>query len=163
MRGRGIKTQAWRFSSRRQVRGWMSFVRMLLIAALVVSLLPAGTSTVSANTGVTYLDQNGDLQTNENVAVIHDASDLNNSTLASGWYLFSGAWSLSNRINITGDVHIILEDGSDVEAPQGIDVSNNNLLTIYAQSTGSGTLEPLGMRVAQGSEAANGVLVVRLR
>lgn len=113
--------------------------------------------------GVTYLDQNGDLQTNENVAVIHDASDLNNSTLASGWYLFSGAWSLSNRINITGDVHIILEDGSDVEAPQGIDVSNNNLLTIYAQSTGSGTLEPLGMRVAQGSEAANGVLVVRLR
>jgi hypothetical protein len=137
MRGIGIKTQEWRFSSRRQAGGWMSFVRRLLIVALVVSLFPAVTSTVSADTGEAYLDQNGELQINDNVTVINSSNFGDYSTLTNGWYLFKGSWNQNSTITVSGDVYIILEDDSRVVGSAGINVSVGNSLTIYAQSTGS--------------------------
>jgi hypothetical protein len=153
MRGRGIKTQEWRFSSRRQAGGWMSFVRMLLIAALVVSLFPAVTSTVSADTGEAYLDQNGELQINDNVTVIDSSNFGDYSTLTNGWYLFKGSWNQNSTITVSGDVHIILEDDSRVVGSAGINVSVGNSLTIYAQSTGSS----MGILGATGGNMGAGI------
>ena len=61
---------------------------------------------------------------------------------AEHWYVVGGDMIISKRITVTGDVHLILKDGFTLNATKGINVSEGNSLTIYAQSTGEsmGTL-----------------------
>ncbi|KSV58200.1 leucine-rich repeat domain-containing protein [Acetivibrio ethanolgignens] len=51
-----------------------------------------------------------------------------------GWYVVSGAAIIQKRINVEGDVHLILKDGCDLHADLGINVSQGNSLTIYGQT-----------------------------
>ncbi|ENZ39384.1 hypothetical protein HMPREF1085_05393 [Enterocloster bolteae 90A9] len=53
-----------------------------------------------------------------------------------GWYVVRGDVPISNRITVTGKVHLILENECKLDAQQGINVGNGNSLTIYAQSEG---------------------------
>ena len=63
------------------------------------------------------------------------------------WYVVRGSINIDGRPTVTGDVHLILEDGSSLTA-RGITVQDSdndpdngspNKLTIYAQSTGGNT------------------------
>ena len=142
---------------RKQTGGWMSLVRVLLIVSLVISLLPAISLTVSADTGVVYIDEHGVTQT-QDVTIIDQDNYGSYATLNAGWYLFRGTWQSNTTIATSGAVHIILEDGSDVTVTgssneAGIKVTNGNSLTIYAQSTGEG----MGKLVANGSSYSAGI------
>jgi alpha-tubulin suppressor-like RCC1 family protein len=55
------------------------------------------------------------------------------TTLAEGWYVVNGAQTAAERIQINGDVHIILGADSDLFANLGIQVDGDNSLTVYQQ------------------------------
>ena len=47
------------------------------------------------------------------------------------WYVVSEDTTIEDRINVTGDVHLILCDGATLTAKHGIRVVEGNSLTIY--------------------------------
>jgi hypothetical protein len=97
---------------------------------------------------VSYIDTNGETQTANNVIVL---GEDNISTIdyfsaidyLNGWFLVSGNnLKRGSMLRISGNAHIILEDDSDLEVlggffNAGINVSEGDSLTIYAQSTGN--------------------------
>jgi hypothetical protein len=158
---------------RNKIVGWMSFVRLLLIVSLVISLLPAVPSTVSAvPQEVVYLDEHGVTQTQDQVVTVIDQGNyLSPFVLNDGWYLFRDSWNQDSTITVSGAVHIILEDGSDVTVAgspneAGINVANGGNLTIYAQSTGDnmGKLHSTGgfggAGIGGGDRGAGGTITI---
>ena len=65
-------------------------------------------------------------------------------TWNAGWYAVSDTVTIAEPITVSGEVHLILTDGCVLNAAQGIVVTKNNSLTIYAQSGGTGTLNATG-------------------
>ena len=57
-----------------------------------------------------------------------------NSASSPKWYVVKDKVEINNRIMVTGNVHLILADGAELQAKGGIDVSAGNSLTIYAQT-----------------------------
>ena len=84
---------------------------------------------------VTYLDEKGDKK--EVSATQVTDGDTEWST---GWYVVQDTITISNRVTVKDNVHLILADGCNLTVNGGIDVTGTNSLTIYAQSAGSGTL-----------------------
>ena len=67
------------------------------------------------------------------------------TALTADWYVVDGTQTPASRITVTGDVNIILKDGSHLNAADGgINVADGNSLTIYAQSGGTGALTATG-------------------
>ncbi|MBR1749286.1 MAG: hypothetical protein IJ740_00190, partial [Ruminococcus sp.] len=62
------------------------------------------------------------------------------TALDSGWYVVTGNITIGSRIECTGNVHLILCDGTTLNAPKGIAVNEDSSLTIYGQSGGTGKL-----------------------
>lgn len=83
---------------------------------------------------VDYLDENGTLQTAQNVISVCDAD------WTEGWYVAEGDLTLDTRAAVSGDVHLILKDGCKLTVSGGIRVNdaNDTCFTVYAQSAGSG-------------------------
>ena len=102
---------------------------LLLCVAMLMGLLPTG---VLAAANVAYIDGSGITQTRTN------ATDVTSSTTTwnTGWYVVSSNVTISDRITVTGEVHLILANSTTLTARAGITVSQGNSLTIYAQSTG---------------------------
>ncbi len=59
-----------------------------------------------------------------------------------GWYIVeSGSTiNISSRINVSGTVNLILEDGATLNANAGIEIEERGTLNIYVQKKGTGTL-----------------------
>ena len=95
----------------------------------------------ASETAVSYLDEDGVQQvTNDYMPLFTTENDL---TLQSGMYAVTGNITVSQRIVIKGDVHIILADGYTLTAPEGICVGSGNSVTFYGQAAGTGTLTAL--------------------
>ena len=62
------------------------------------------------------------------------------TTIQSGWYVVSDDVTVTDRIKVSGDVHLVLCDGATLTAETGISVTDGNSLTIYSQSGNTGTL-----------------------
>lgn len=60
--------------------------------------------------------------------------------LSSGNYYVSGNVVISKRIEVSGDVNLILTDGCSLTAKKGIHLKEGNSLTIYGQTNSTGTL-----------------------
>lgn len=100
---------------------------------------------------VPYLDEDGNLTYADDVRKVAS----NSSMLESGWYMLSdGDVSVENRLQVVGDVHLILTDGCHLQANGGISVNEGNSLTIYAQSDAATTMGSLTATAAQFSSAA---------
>ncbi|MDR3051913.1 MAG: hypothetical protein LBU67_09375, partial [Oscillospiraceae bacterium] len=82
---------------------------------------------------VPYLDEHGETQYADGVTEITSADDIVDNTLTSGWYLVSSYVTLSDSLIISGDVHLILKTYCTLMSNDGIDVSDSNSLTIYAE------------------------------
>ncbi len=54
--------------------------------------------------------------------------------LNGGWYAVAGRMTIEDRLEISGDVNLILRDGAELTLPAGIHVAGANSLTIWAQS-----------------------------
>lgn len=71
------------------------------------------------------------------------------TTWNSGWYVVSGSVTVSSRVTVSDDVHLILMDGCSLDT-QGITVNSGDSLTIYAQSGGTGSLTATASGYAAG-------------
>ncbi len=115
---------------------------ILLTMAMLLSLLPV---TAGAATSVEYLDEDGTLTETETDTQVTEINDTDApKDWSAGWYVVSGEVEISDRITVTGEVHLILADGCTLNAEKGISVTAGNSLTIYAQSadfTEAGTLD----------------------
>ena len=94
-----------------------------------------------AEDGVPYLDESGVGQTADGVTVI-EAGNVGEIDDLDGWYVVRGNLERNTTLTVSGEVHIILEDGSDLgvggsSSNAGINVSAGKSLNIYAQSTGA--------------------------
>ena len=105
---------------------------------------------------IPYIDENGVAQTADNVTII-DNSNAAQYGLR-GWYLLRGNWERNTTLTVSGTAYIILENGCDLTVMgsnnnAGLNVSGDNSLTIYIQSTGDG----MGKLTATGSENGAGI------
>ena len=111
-----------------------TIVSLFCVLALCLGLLP---TTALAADPVTYLDKDGKVQTCPTATEV-TASD---SQWSSGWYVVpAGTMTISQRVTVNGDVHLILENGANLTIDGGISVAGSNALTIYAQSVEEGEM-----------------------
>ena len=77
---------------------------------------------------------------NNGVMRLADATPYNGQKkLTSGWYAVSdGYWSLSDRLEVWGDVNLILCDGVTLFNPKGCSVNSTSKLTVWGQQKGNG-------------------------
>ena len=108
------------------------FTYMVSIALCLI-LLPFNTQ-VKADTSVQYLDASGMSQTVETYETIHTGMSALGSSGSTKWYVVEGEVSINSRLNINGDVHLILLDDSSLVVNGGVEVNSNNSLTVYSQS-----------------------------
>ncbi len=104
---------------------------------------------------VPYLDSTGTEQSCTTAILVSSDSTV----LKDGWYLVRDSVSISDRIQVQGDVHLILKDGCSLTATSGISVCNGNGLTIYCQSQHTGRLvaiNPPEGGAAIGADPENG-------
>ncbi len=85
-----------------------------------------------------YWDKNAQKLVQENKETIETYTLLTADSVVTdwtaGWYVVEGTVNLPSRVNVTGEVHLILKNGCHLNANQGIQVETGNSLTIYAQS-----------------------------
>ena len=67
-------------------------------------------------------------------AVYHDET-----ALTSGWYVVSEDVQIDTRIEVTGDVNLLLCNGAELTATKGFHVTGANSLTVWAQSNDRAT------------------------
>ncbi len=97
----------------------------------------------------TYLDESGTQQSiPDNTKVL-----LPELTTLSGWYAVCNKVTLTERLTVTGEVHLILMDSCKLDTQAGITVKDDNSLTIYAQSNGRN----MGELTAKGGNGQSGI------
>jgi uncharacterized protein YjdB len=128
---------------------------MTVFALAFVGLTAITGPTQSANAviaNVTYIDENGDAQTAVDATKIEDSTEL-----TTGWYYVDNDTPITTtNLKVSGDVKIILVDGSQLTANggtnnAGINVSSPNSLSIYGQTLATGEI------VAQGGQYGTGI------
>lgn len=84
-------------------------------------------------------------------------------TLNSGWYMVDADKTFNNRIDLNGNVNIILGDGHNLTVNQGIEIGSDDYsLTVYGQSGQSGYLlsnNEVGDNNCKGTITINGGMV----
>ena len=104
--------------------------------------------TLFASTNVKYWDRkNGKIATAPAETITAGMTTWGEAG-AEKWYVVNGTVEINTRVTVTGDVHLILADGAQLKAKQGINVSEENALTIYGQTdeitSDSGKIEAYG-------------------
>ena len=93
---------------------------------------------------VNYIDADGQEAFYSSCLPMSTVSDVENVALNSGWYVTNGKKTFNHRINVSGNVHLILADGDTLTANKGINVVGNNNITLYGQSRQKGRLVATG-------------------
>ena len=112
--------------------GWTPEVTTVVADAVYTAQIAAVPWTVP------YIDLNGDeqrLMPNNYTAITSGTTEL-----SSDWYVVRENISTWTRLNVSGNVSLILCNGTTFYAHKGINVNEYNTLTIYGQ-TEDGTLE----------------------
>ncbi len=140
----------------RQHSGKKRLGAVLLSLALCLSLLP-GTA-LAADTAVEYIEYSWKEETqtlSSDTKEISEYTTINenmttwNADTTGGWYVATDNVTISSRVTVTGDVHLILQDDCTLTVNGGIQVADNdndpqtpspNSLTIYGQAKGTGEL-----------------------
>jgi hypothetical protein len=97
---------------------------------LLISLVLLLTATVNAEE-LSYLNENGEL------TKLTDASTSVTSSLTSwsdGWYVVDENVTISDRIQVSGTVNLLLKNGVTLTAEKGINVESGTSFNVYAQS-----------------------------
>ena len=162
---------------------WKRALSLMLAFALMFAM-PCVTGVYAAGEPVDYIERWWDsrkqvVDSHADSVTVYTEIDPNTTTwnggTTGGWYVVSGNVEITSRVTVTGDVHLILMDGSTLTVNGGIQVKDDDdnpdtpsadSLTIYGQEKGSGTVKAIGglglpasaatvtrAKVAQGSAA----------
>ena len=94
----------------------------------------------SRNSSWNYLDESGKEMICGNATQVTNSNAEWKDDVTDGWYVVSGDVTILNRVTVTGNVNLILADGYSLTVNGGINVGEDNSLTIYGQSGGTGAL-----------------------
>ena len=126
---------------------WSKSLACLLCLALLVGMLPV--AVLAEDPEISYIDAEGSTKTCPSAtAVTGSDTTWGADDNVEHWYVVNGNVTISSRVTVTGEVHLILANGCILNANQGINVTGDNSLTIYAQSAG----ENMGALTADGRE-----------
>ena len=110
-----------------------------------------------------YIDAESNEAYYSNCFPLSHISDVYGLKLNSGWYVVDANKTFNNRIDLNGNVNLILKDGYNLTVFQGIEIGSDDYsLTIYGQSGQSGYLESdnrLGDINCYGTITINGGMV----
>lgn len=124
-------------------------MRKIFTLLILILLLPV-TALAATVENITYLDENGTQQT------AASATQVTNSDTqwTDGWYVAQSNITIDGTVTISGNVHLILEDGCNLTVNGGIllqsDSQSDSNMYIYAQSTEK---ERMGSLTATGTDA----------
>ena len=108
---------------------------------------PDGTGTVvDGSSSVSYLDKNGAGQSCNDYEVV----TANDTQWTGGWYVARGDITIDKPVTVSGNVHMILEDGCNLTVNGGILLTQECNMYVYAQSTEKDTM---GSLTANGTDA----------
>jgi len=107
--------------------------------------MPASSVTINPvlRQGVKFINEKG----KEDICRYYDTIGGGTTTwsgggLADGWYLITGNVTISGRVNVTCDAHLIVADGATLSCKKGMRVRNGTgALTVYGQKGQSGLLK----------------------
>ena len=134
---------------------WRRRCAWVLCIAMVCMTMPAASWADGEGDVAYYLDTQGDRKN-----IPEDSLLLTADTVAwtgqdgEAWYVADGAVSLPQRVEVQGDVHLVLCDGATLNIDGGIHVTGSNCLTIYGQENGTGKLNIV--KVASDNAAVGG-------
>ena len=120
----------------------MRTARFFIHRAALLLLVMITTATAWAIDGITYIDENGETKTVNNVTVLTDGS----TTLVPGWYVVSSDITITGTVTLDGDVTLILADGATMSVGtnenriNGDGINCGGTLAIYGQTNGTGAL-----------------------
>ena len=106
-----------------------------------------GISLLSTQEDVSYIDPTEEQteQTCDSATVVTETDTAwGASDSQEHWYVVNSNVTINTRVTVTGDVHLILEDGCSLTVNGGINATDTNSLTIYGQSGGTGKLTATG-------------------
>ena len=120
-------------------------MRKIFTLLILLLLLPV-TALAATVENITYLDENGTQQT------AASATQVTNSDTqwTDGWYVAQSNITIDGTVTISGNVHLILEDGCNLTVNGGILLQSDSNMYIYAQSTEK---ERMGSLTATGTDA----------
>ena len=132
------------------------FTLWILMMLLPVTALAQTTANDINYIYYTWDDTNHALTRHSGTATATDVTESNTSWGENDgqkhWYVVNGDITISSRISVTGDVHLILADGCKLTANVGIGVSGS--LIIYGQSTDNTSM---GKLAATGDTGGAGI------
>ncbi len=112
-------------------------VSILLCVGLVLSHMPG---TAFAASEILYIDCAWDEATNTVISTTKSIKESectvvteNTTSLSDGWYVVRGEVTVSSRMTVSGEVHLILLSGSQLVAGEGIAVNENDTFCVYTQ------------------------------
>lgn len=121
----------------------------LLCLALCLSLLPI-TALADGDGGVEYIERGWDgSAVTEQVETIDTYTLMDKNTVTwserttGGWYVARDNVTINQRVQVQGNVYLILMDGCTLTVNGGIQLEAGNSLTIYGQSDGADTMGKL--------------------
>ena len=82
---------------------------------------------------------NSDTKNKADYSLVHTYSNNWDETVED-WYFVANDVELTERINVSGNINLILRDGVTLKADKGINVPKGSSLIIYGQSKGTGKL-----------------------
>ena len=112
----------------------------LTMPAEDVTVSPALRSTHAA-VPVTYVDADGNTQPHVAIALDGTETSLGKSNQETWYFVGLPTVAFDHRLNLNGNVHLILADGCTMNVTSNADgIAVNGSLTIYGQTDGTGTL-----------------------
>lgn len=120
---------------------WKKSCAAILCGAMLCAMLPSTGFAESADTSY-FCDENGvryDIP--QEMVVVEDETTSWNGEGGEAWYVVNEDAEISERVEVSGVVNLVLCDGVTLTAEKGIHVTGENSLTIYGQEVGGGKLE----------------------
>lgn len=133
---------------------------LICMLAFCLELLPA--AALAAQEPVSYIDRswNGSTVT-ETEKTVSNYTSITESTTdwSSGWYVASGNVTINKRVQLQGNVYLILEDTCVLTIHGGIHLEGTNSLTIYGQSDGADTMGKLTASITSENMAVDSAAI----
>lgn len=135
------------FAKMRMVRWiWKKSCAAVLCGAMLCAMFPSAGFAESADTSY-YCDENGvryDIP--QEMVVVEDETTSWNGEGGEAWYVVNEVAEISERVEVSGAVNLVLCDGVTLTAEKGIHVTGENSLTIYGQEAGDGKIEATAIK-----------------
>ncbi len=119
----------------RKLKKPLSILLALMIIFSVFTVIPFSAADSVSYLGVDFYDS-GRSRTTDEICTDYIVLTEDITSLADGWYIADDDLDYPDRLEVSGDVRLIICDGVRVNAGQGIHVPDGASFTVYSQSLG---------------------------